>query len=55
MSNKEQKKAKVVKLLHTAADKTGKFVRKAGPIVGAFIGGIVLESIFGGKDESNKA
>lgn len=55
MSNKDQKKVKVIKFLHTAADKTGKFVRKVGPVAGAIVGGFILKSISGGKDGSDKA
>lgn len=55
MSNKEQKKAKVVKFLHTAADKTGKFVRKAVPWIGGAALTLIVTVATGGKNNSNKA
>lgn len=55
MSSKKQKKAKTVKFLHTAADKIGKFMRKAVPVAGTIVGVSILKNFLSGKDRSNKA
>lgn len=52
MSNKEQKKAKVVKNMHTAFDKLGKLGRKILP---AAITSILVTIFLGNKGGSNKA
>ena len=55
MSNKGPKKAKIIKGLHTVADKTGKFVRKAAPVVAGAVATVVVLVVTGGKSTSHKA
>ena len=55
MSIKEQKKAKIIKGLHTAADKVGKSIRKAGPLISGAALTLFFTVVTKGKNKSNKA
>ena len=51
---KKTKKTKFIKSLHTIADKTGKGIRKAGPVLVGIAVGFVLSLLPNGKGGSKK-